>query len=112
MTDSNPPSRRKRFARRAVMALAGVVLLVASYVLGCGGYAYYTGRLGPTAEKAGLFLYGPMGTYIRNDCPGARFLETYIQWCRSQSTESPKTWNEIEEIVDNSRRIRAEWRRP
>jgi len=73
MTDTILPSRRKRFARRAVLALAVVVLLLGWYVgawLAVSRAAHDNWIRYPTAETA-HWAFEPIVRYCHTDYLGA-----------------------------------------
>ena len=87
-----PATRRRRIVRRAVMSLAGVVLLVSGYVSSyCG--VWWMGQNGlislPTLDVALTTIYQPITRYVGTDSPGSE----YIVRLRSLFTEDARVRN-------------------
>ena len=78
MTDPIPPSRRKRFARRAVIALVAVVLLVPWYVISYFGawWLRINGTMSDgTFNALSESLYAPISWYEESESPGSDRIE-------------------------------------
>lgn len=75
------PSRRP-LLKRVTLGTAGVVLLLASYVLGAPVVAFFAQRHAPQLEPVFIVVYAPLVYVARNpDAPGHLAFKAYVDWC-------------------------------
>lgn len=96
-------SSRRRIVRRTLLALAGTVLLVVSYVLSFGTSGWYLGRQKAT-NRLGTYefgidsrLFAPLHIYMHSDLPGATAIYEFRTWCLLNGAVEEKyvPWNRI-----------------
>lgn len=81
------PSRR-RIVRRAVMALAVVVLVPVGYVSSCLSFHYAQGAdwLPLPVQKTANRIYWPLHIYAMSDWSGAKSYLELIQWASDEGS--------------------------
>jgi hypothetical protein len=90
-----PATRRRRIVSRAVMALAGVVLMVTNYV-SSWAMLYWCGGNGAVSDGTFHRLMGtvvlPVDSYMLSDYPGSRPLAVLSYWCYCKGQGRDVTW--------------------
>ena len=96
--------RRRRIVRRAVMALAVVVLMVSGYVSSYLGiaWAYYTGRVRSDDGTRALLqgIYAPADKYADSDLPLSAEMYAFRWWL---CIDGRSTFDNIYESVVQSK---------
>lgn len=97
-------SRRLRFVRRSVMAVAVMVLLVNAYT---GTYiatrwAIVHGHLNMSARFNSVF--SPLEEYGASDLPGGRAFEAFVVWCNA---DGHVPYGTVREMLDTMREIQS-----
>jgi len=84
------------------MVLAGVVLLVASYIASWGGWQWLRGH--ETAGGATVSsmkwvgtAFAPIDVYTRSGMPGSRTLRILSSWCYCHGEGGSETWSYLNE---------------
>ena len=78
-------TRPRRIVRCAMMALAGVVLLMASYVASPPFAFYFSEHHYPNAVPTLLVVYAPVRKFIQNpDWAGSKSYAEYSQWAYNE----------------------------
>lgn len=97
-----PANSRRRFVRRAVVAL----VLLAAYVGSYGTSQWVHGRFGlpPVPRLLQRTVYFPLRGYEQSTLPGASTFETLSRWCfRNGRGDVDSSWQEVEAYVRESR---------
>lgn len=94
-------SRKRRIVRRAVIALAVVVLLLSGYVSAYFGMSWLRGRRVVSPNQAKTIrttVFAPFHAYKQDeDAPGSRTFRLLELWCMNHGNGSPCSWKELEE---------------
>jgi hypothetical protein len=98
------PSRRRRIVKRSALAVAGVALLLSSYIASWGAWEWLKGREtigGPPVSSVKWVekLFVPIVFYAYSDWPGHRTLRVFCELCNSRGGGSHCTWSQADKIV-------------
>jgi hypothetical protein len=96
MTERRP----RRIVRRAVMAVAGIVLLLAGYVGSYGYMRWLHGREEIDSRSAAMFYatsYAPLRLYERSGLPWSKHLRRFGAWCYWKGGGMSYKWQYVEE---------------
>jgi len=97
-----PSPSPRRWLRRAVTALAVMVLLASGYVGSFVGLYWVTGFgvvSGVTFGQLRTTLFAPAESYIKSDYPGGRTLNRLTMWFFLQGRGTPATWEQLETVT-------------
>ncbi|MFO1094713.1 MAG: hypothetical protein U0992_15615 [Planctomycetaceae bacterium] len=101
-----PATRPQRIVKRAVMALAVVLLLLNGYVVSYVGMFWLAGRgswsLG-TVGRLQTTVFEPIRSYSQHEYPGTDLLTDMSGWAHLRGSGNPMTWREYRDAQNQSR---------
>jgi hypothetical protein len=107
-------ARKRRFVKRAIVAMSVVVLLLSSYVAGWAVQLWFAGyevRGGPKVTYKWINgIFEPVIFYQRQEWPGYRTLGVFGVWCYTRGSGEKVTWDEIAASQDELYRKQREQR--
>ena len=104
-----PTTHRRRIVRRAVMALAAMVLMMGWYVSSYGTCRFLAGRAKwntwwyRVMGRLEPVVFEPVHVYQWSGLPGDITLQVFGEWCYYRGSGRPVPWGEVRKDVESKR---------